>query len=689
MSALRQRGPWENGPDFEGVGPTDTMERSIGERARDALGRHAWTEAYELLSEADGSGSLPADELELLAQASWWVGRLPEAIETRERAYAGFVKAGDPVRAAAAATALGQDNLLRGTYPVAAAWLNRAERHLAGIDDTIVHGWLAVVRAFQAGREGKFDEVLKESERAGALAARFGDRSLAALALSSEGLARIHHGEVEKGLAQVDEATIAAVGGEIEPATAGGVCCSTIEACSSLGDWKRAAQWTEAQDRWCRREHINGFPGMCRVFRAGIQRMRGDWLEAESEARRATEELAGFVPAAVGMALYEIGMIRLRRGDLPAAEDALTRAHALGRHPEPALSLLRLAQGRVDLALASIRRTLDEPDSAPTWAAPPSSEIARLALLPAEVEIALAAGDAALGRRAAEELAGLVERFPSAAGSAASQAATGEVLMAEGDPASAARSLRRAIQLWTDVDAPYDAARARLSLAAAYAATGDDGPAAMERNAARAVFERLGAIPDVRRASDPVATNGGDTNTTTGSAAGGAPARVTRTFVFTDIVDSTRLTELLGDESWGALIRWHDETIRSLAAEHGGEEIKATGDGFFLAFPETDDAIETAIAVQRRFDEQRRSQGFAPALRIGVHRAEANRVGLDYTGGGVNLAARVEAAAAGGEILVSGETLGGARRQFREAARRTVELKGFAKPVDVVAVDWR
>jgi class 3 adenylate cyclase len=669
---------------LEGDGPTDTTERSIGDRARDALGRHAWSEAYELLLEADAGGSLAPDELQLLADASWWVGKLPDAIEARERAYAGYVKAGDPVMAAAAAAALGQENLLRGTYPVAAAWLNRAYRHLAGMDDTVVHGWIAVVRAFQLSLEGRFEEVMAQAERAGDLAAKFGDRSLGTLALSSEGLARIHSGDVQKGLAQVDEATIAAVGGEIEPATAGGVCCSTIEACAALGDWKRAAQWTEAQDRWCQREHINGFPGMCRVFRAEIKRQQGDWLEAESEARRATDELTGFLPAAVGMALYEIGTIRLRRGDLPAAEEALTRAHALGRYPEPALSLLRLAQGRPDAALASIRRAINEPDTAPTWGPPPTSALGRLALLPAEAEIALAAGDVALARAAADEVASLVKDYPSVAGSAKAAQTAGEVLVAEGDASGAAWQLRKAVEHWTDVDAPYDAARARLSLGRAYHATGDDGPATLELRAARAEFDRLGAVTDLRAADEALGALGGEQ-----AASSSGPRRVARTFLFTDIVDSTRLTELLGDESWGALISWHDQTIRALAAAHGGEEIKATGDGFFLAFPETDDAIEAAIAIQRRFDEQRRVQGFAPALRIGVHRAEANRVGLDYTGGGVNLAARVEAAATGGEILVSGETLGGARRQFREVARRTVELKGFAEPVDVVAIDWR
>lgn len=661
---------------------SDDSGQSIVEQASEALGRHGWSEAYELLTQADAARTLEPRGLELLAQASWWVGKLEDAIEARERAYAGYVKAGDSVMAAAAAALLGQANLVRATYPVANAWLNRADHHLEGIDDTVVHGWVAAVRAFQLALEGRHEEGLAASVRAGELATTFGDRDLWAIALSAEGQARIHLGDLERGLAQVDEATIAAVGGEIEPATAGGVCCTTIEACAALGDLKRAVQWTEAQDRWCRREHINGFPGMCRVFRAGIKRIRGDWLAAESEARRASDELAGFMPAAVGMAMYEIGVIRLRRGDLPAAEQALARAHALGRNPEPALSLVHLAEGRADVALASIRRAIEEPDRSPSWWAPPASPLGRMGMLPAEAEIALAAGDVPLARQVTDELAGLVEQFPSAAGSAAVAQAAGDVLLAEGDPTAAARSLRKAVELWGDVDAPYDVARARLALAGAYAASGDAGQAELELGAARDEFERLGAVPDFRRATQLLAGHDG-------SAPGpSAATRATRTFVFTDIVDSTRLTEALGDEVWGAVIRWHDAVIRTLASEHGGEEIKGTGDGFFLAFPETDDAIETAIAIQRRFEDQRRSQGFAPGVRIGVHRAEANRIGLDYAGGGVNLAARVEAVAGGGEILVSAETLSGARRSFREAARRRVELKGFAAPVDVVAIEW-
>jgi class 3 adenylate cyclase len=159
--------------------------------------------------------------------------------------------------------------------------------------------------------------------------------------------------------------------------------------------------------------------------------------------------------------------------------------------------------------------------------------------------------------------------------------------------------------------------------------------------------------------------------------------------MFTDIVDSTKLTELLGDEAWARVIDWHDKTLRSVVAEHGGEEIKATGDGFFLAFDDVDQSIDAALEIQRRLDAQRREYGFAPQVRIGIHLAEASRTGLDYIGGGVNLAARIGAAAAGSEVLVSAATLQSSRRRDLPVDRRSVQLKGFSEPVDVASIGWR
>ena len=281
----------------------------------------------------------------------------------------------------------------------------------------------------------------------------------------------------------------------------------------------------------------------------------------------------------------------------------------------------------------------------------------------------------------------LADRFDTLPTRASSLTWAGGVELAEGSAGNAVAALNEAVAAWTELDAPYELARARLLLADAYAAQGATDRAAIEVRTARDAFERLGATPDLRAADVRL---GGLQSAPGGSAApvGTAPRRTVRTFLFTDIVDSTRFAELLGDAAWNKLLRWHDGLIRTAAAEQGGEEVKATGDGFFLAFPDPDAAIEAAIAIQRRLALHRDEQGFAPAVRIGLHTAEANQVGLDYVGAGVNQAARIGAAAGSGEILVSAPTLAGTRHAFALRAKRTVELKGIAEPVEVVGIDW-
>jgi class 3 adenylate cyclase len=665
---------------------SQAIDSSPVERGRAALARHEWREAFDLLTQADGRGELSGESLELLAQASWWVGRLPDAIDARERAYAAAVGAGDNRAAAAEAILLARDNSFRMNNSAAGSWLNRATRQLEGQPESAATGWLAAIRALIVGQTNELDQALEYATSAWEIGKRVSDHNLETFALACRGLNLVYLGRVDEGIEALDEAAIVATGGTVDPVTAGGVSCTAISACASLGDWSRAAQWTAAQDRWCSREHINGFPGMCRLYRAEAKRFHGAWLEAEAEARRASDELMGFIPAAVGTALYEIGLIRLRRGDLPAAAEALVRAHALNRDPEPALSLVRLAEGDVRAAAESIRRALEEPPATRAWTAPPASAINRVTLLPAQVEIALAAGDVPLARAAADELAGLGERYKSTAIRADVTLALGAVLAAEGDRAAAAAALRTAIDLWTQVDAPYEAARSRSVLAGVYAADGARDRGLMELQAARTTFERLGAALDLRRADEQLAA------LTTGDSARPSTSdteRAIRTFVFTDIVDSTKFAELLGDQAWHDLLRWHDGALRSIVAEHRGDEIKTVGDGFFLAFNSSEQAIDAAIAIQRRLASQRQTNGFAPAVRIGIHRAEADRAGLDYIGTGDNTAARVGGQAGGGEILVSASTLQGLRRPLAELGRRIADLKGLAAPVEVVSIDWR
>jgi class 3 adenylate cyclase len=165
-----------------------------------------------------------------------------------------------------------------------------------------------------------------------------------------------------------------------------------------------------------------------------------------------------------------------------------------------------------------------------------------------------------------------------------------------------------------------------------------------------------------------------------------APRRVEKTFMFTDIEGSTTLVEALGDEAWQGVLRWHDETLRSLFADHRGEEVVATGDGFFVGFDSPDDAIACAVAIQRRLTEHRRTQGFAPKVRIGVHASGATQVGKNFSGKGVHEAARIAALAEGNEIIASRATTTDARFPLSEP--RTVTLRGTTDPIQIVTIDW-
>ncbi len=658
---------------------------SLADQGRAALARHAWGEALEKLTEADAAGGLAPAELDLFAEAAWWNGRLEQAIELRERAYGAATRAGQFDVAAAVAIKLAADNVYRSSDALAGAWLQRAERLLAGVEENSGHGWLAATTAFRAAITGDIELALSEAIKAAGIAGRTGDRNLAALAQAEHGMALITKGDVAEGMVLVDEASVAAVGGELAPDTAGSICCTTIGACATLGEWNRAADWTDAQDRWCKREGIAGYPGMCRLYRSEIKELRGRWLEAEAEARQASVELSGFIPAAAGMAMYRIGEIRLRRGDLSEADDALRKAHALGAHVEPALSLLRLAQGRVSAAVDGIREAIEHPPTTPNWHAPPGTPLYNLRLLGAQVEIALVAGDESTAEQAVEQLAEIAKSFDTKAVSATAAAARGLLDVRTGRAVDAVPRLRGAIEDWGQLNAPYETARSRLVLAEALAATGQTDRAEMELRAARTALDDLGATLELGRADELAASIGVDVG---GAGADPAADRELRAFAFTDIVDSTRLADTLGDEAWQSILRRHDEMVRRVVAEHGGEVVKHTGDGFFLAFGEPDRAIEALIELQRRLASYREREGFAPTVRSGAHFAEATRSGTDYLGTGVTLAARIGGAANGSEILVSRGMLDAARRSFSELEARTLDLKGVAEPTEAVSIRW-
>jgi class 3 adenylate cyclase len=640
--------------------------------ARDAARRHEWRDAFEKLQAADRAGLLEPDDLDQLAEVAWWLYRLDVAIAARERAYQGFLRSGNHRRAAGVAMDLAKHHYAKGDSAVGSGWIANAERLLSTEPECVERGYLARIQSVLAFEgKGDFGAALEHADVALKIASRFQDRDLLALAIHDRGRVLVAQGQIAEGNALLDEATVAAVAGELNPMSTGIIYCNVISSCEEIADYRRAGEWTEAARRWCERQAIGGFPGICRVHRAGIMRLRGEWPEAEREARRACEELREFNVGYAAAALYEIGEGRLAVGDLAGAEQAFREAHELGRDPEPGFSLLRLTKGDVLGAAAGISRALSDEELTP---------LGRARLLPARVEIALAAGDRAAARAAADELASLAATYRTPALQAAADQSSGFVLLAEGEYVSAIKALKHSWRSWNEVDAPYAAAKARAALGRAYLSAGDTAAGRLDLEAAKSTFDRLGAI---RESAAIAETLGPERDRGLASTAQSAM----RAFVFTDIVRSTALVEAIGDSAWTDLIRWHDETLRALFAEHGGDEVDHAGDGFFVAFDRASDALDCAVAIQRKLAGHRQTHGFAPQIRIGIHRAEANRKGTGYRGKGVHVASRIAGLASGGEIVVSTQTLNGTSR-YPTSQPRSVTLRGTATPTDVVKIEW-
>ena len=642
------------------------------DEGRDAIRRHAWREAFDRLTAADQPGRLNADDLEGLAEAAWWSGRADASVSARERAYPLHLEAGHPHRAALVALKLAKDQFEQRASAVGMAWLNRAERLLRDEPTGVEHGYLSRLQAVIAiEADADYERALELAAKTLDIGTRFGDRDLMALGLQDQGRALVARGQVGEGMALLDEAALAALSGELHPMTTGIIYCNLISTCAGMADYKRAREWTDAAERWCERQSISAFPGMCRVHRAEVVRLRGGWQEAELEARSAYEELRGFIVEYAAEALYVIGETRLGRGDLVEARDAFRQAHDLGREPNPGLALLRLAEGDVDAAAVAIKRGL----------AGAHQPLPRARLLPAQVTIALAAGDRATASAAATELESISSTYSTSALKARALCARAAVSMAEGDSESAVRALCEALALWREIEAPYEEAKTRVELGHAYQAGGDREGALLELRAAHAAFARLGAALDDRQVTQLLAAAG---DTLAEPAAGVA---ATHTFMFTDIVKSTELVAAMGDDAWNEVLRWHDHALRGLFARHTGEEIDHAGDGFLVSFDQPERAIDCAVQIQRTLADHRRNHGFAPQVRIGVHQTAATKVGLAYRGKGVHEAARIGAAAEAGEVLASWHTAQPCK--FTLSEPREVSLKGIAEPIQVVSISWK
>jgi DNA-binding CsgD family transcriptional regulator/tetratricopeptide (TPR) repeat protein len=455
------------------------------DRAREAVVAREWEVAHAAYRSCE---DLSGADLDAFGEAAHWLGRPDESIVAYTEAYRLHREAGDDRRASSSALLVASHLRLQGARVEADGWLARSMRLLSEVEEGVVHGYslhleiptLLAVDPVAAAESARRMQHLGD---------RHGDESLVALGAYYEGRALVKQARVREGLAMLDEAMLAALSDTLKPIWTGVIYCGLLEACHELVDLRRAHEWTEAMTRWCAPlPAASLYPGICRVHRVEILDLRGEWEDAEAAASAACQDLVGIDVFAVADGHYAIGELRRRRGDA-AAEEAYLRAHEAGRDPQPGLALLRLTQGRTEAASASIEAAL---------AACAGGRLERARLLAAQVDIALAAGDVGVADAASEELAEIATAFESEGLRAVSNRCRGAVGLAKGQPVLALGSLRLAFAAWQELDVPYEVARTRVLLAHAYRLLDDDDAAARECAAARRVFVRLRADPDLR-----------------------------------------------------------------------------------------------------------------------------------------------------------------------------------------------
>src|SRR6266545_2722072 len=448
------------------------------EHGRAAYAKRAWLDAYTALSRADRAGALGPADLELLATTASMVGRLDDFRSALERAHHAYLDGAERLRAARIAVWIGMNLAIAGEIGPAGGWFARAERVVEREGrECVEQGYLLLPAGLQRLAAGDHHAAYEAVTAAAEIGERFAEPDLVAVAVHFQGLIRIKQGRVEEGLRLLDEAMVAVTAGEVSPFFTGVVYCGVIACCEEAFEPRRAHEWTNALARWCEAQpQMVAFTGRCLAHRAGIMQLHGAWRDALEEARLARERCEEAMNrAATGQAYYQQGELHRLQGDFAAAEKAYRDASGYGREPQPGLALLRLGQGDADTAAAAIRRILGET----------TEPLQRAGLLPACAEIMLAAGDPDEARRASGELEEIAAGSGRPMLDAIAAYVRGVVALGEDEAKAALAPLRRAAQLWQELDAPYEVARVRMLLGLACRGLGDSDSAALELEAAQ------------------------------------------------------------------------------------------------------------------------------------------------------------------------------------------------------------
>ena len=460
--------------------------------ARNAFRHKDWGGAYRNLSDADHEDTLKASDLELLAITAYLLGRSAESNAHWSRAHTEFLSTGEVRGAVRCAFWLGFTLLNTGESARGAGWISRANRLLeeAGLS-CAEQGYLLLPLALRslAGGDGK--SALDTFAEATKIAQRFDEIDLKTLTCFGRGLAFIRLGQLEEGVSLLDEAMADVDAHQLSPIVSGIVYCGVIEACLEIYDLRRAQEWTAALSEWCASQpDLIPFRGPCMIRRSEIMQLHGDWAGAIQEVSKANQLISQTKGDPIaGFAYYQLGELCRLRGDYAQAEEAYRQSNSYGRNPQPGLALLSLARGQIELARLSIARALEEAKKPKV----------RTSILPAYIEIMVAAMEIAKAEGAAHELIVIAKKLNAPLLHATAAHAEGSVLLSQGHARVALEKFHDAMVIWSRLEAPYELARVRVLIGLARLKVGDQETATMEFEAAESTFSQLKARPDLAR----------------------------------------------------------------------------------------------------------------------------------------------------------------------------------------------
>ena len=460
---------------------------------RAAAAERRWADAYESLARADAAGALAASDLELLATVALLRGEPQASVDALSRAYEAHLAGGDTAGAARSAGWLALNLIELGDFTRSVAWAARAMRLVNGMTEPgALAGFVRLAPAVAQLGSGNPAEAKQEFEAVLAIAEGHGDRELAAMTMIGLGKSLIELGATAQGFDCFDRAMTAIASGRIAPVPTGVISCALIPDAMLAFDLERATEWTGILDRWCRDQpELVTYSGQRHALDAGLLLLRGAWAEASTSAELAVSRFrAGDYRAVYGAPYHRAELGRLR-GAFHSAEEFYRRAGESGWEPQPGLALLHLAAGRTQHAQDEIRRTVAGADP-----------FTRRFLLPAVVEIEVAAGDLDAARRAVVELREAARRAPIPMLAATVSAAEARVHLAEGDSSEALRAARDAVAAWRALGTPYERARSMVIAGQALLELGDRESALAEFRGAREVFIELGADPALAELED-------------------------------------------------------------------------------------------------------------------------------------------------------------------------------------------